>query len=344
MKDTKTILLLVLSGLLIIMSMVLFWMWGYRSGNSSEKEGKSSNPTASQTETIAGKLNNEAAITYMEKLDNIGRSIDSIYNNSDTLKTGMSMSMQEFYLLRAELNALLAEQPSQANIQAASRKIEELQSKIRQLNLANKDIEYENKRLTVLLQQLAAMQKNNQQSEVAEVNYTPVSNNNSQQENALKAPVNVLNAVETDNNPPEPVKKTESAGPSFTAFDLRLTAYKEGEDNDTKETEWADETSKMVGAFTFRNNSTQNNSTDVFIVVKQPDGKVLQKSTWESGTFEPKEGGKMIYSCKLRYEYGSWEAKRLFFTLVNENYQKGKYTMLVYHNGIVVARMTKLLS
>ncbi len=336
MKDTKTILLLVLSGLLIIMSMVLFWMWGYSSGKSPEKNTAASKP-ALQNETIADKLNSAASIAYMEKLDDIGKSIDSIYNNSDTLKTGMSMNMQEFYLLRAELNALLTEQPNNANIQAASRKIEELQFKIRQLNLANKDIVYENKRLSMMLQQLGALQKNNQPTEVAEVNYNPVSAGNIPQDNNLTTPVN-------GNRLAEPVKQAEPSGPSFTAFDLRLTAYKEGDDNNSKETEAADETSKIVGAFTFRNNSTQNNSTDVFVVVTQPDGKVLQKSTWESGTFEPKDGGKLIYSCKLRYNYGSWEAKRLFFTLVNDNYQKGRYTMQVYHNGVMVARMSKQLS
>lgn len=342
MKDTKTILLLVLSGLLIVMSMVLFWMWGYRSGDSSNNHPTASKITASPSETIAGKLNDATAIAYMDKLENIGRSIDSIYNNSDTLKTSMSMSMQEFYLLRAELNTLLAEQPNQANIQAASRKIEELQSKIRQLNLANKDVEYENKKLTMLLQQLSALQKSSQQTEVTEVSYNPVTSSgisSSASGTEIPAANNQSATVYS-----EPVKKAEPAGPSFTAFDLRLTAYREQDGDNTKETELADETSKIVGAFTFRNNSTSNNATDVYIVVKQPDGRVLQKSSWESGTFEPKEGGKMIYSCKLRYDYGSWEAKRLFFTLVNDNYQKGKYTMLVYHNGVVVARMTKLLA
>ncbi|MFZ1528172.1 MAG: hypothetical protein WAT19_05440 [Ferruginibacter sp.] len=339
MKDTKTILLLVLSGLLIVMSMVLFWMWGYRSGNvTNSKTDTQTAEKITKGETIASRLNESASSEYMDKLDYIGKSIESIYSNSDTLKTGLSLSIKEFYLLRAELNNLLASQPSQDNIMAASRKIEELQVKIRQLSITNKDIAYENKRLTLLLQQLGAMQKNIQQtSEVAEVNYNPASNNSIPPDNNLSTDV-------TDNRTAEPVKKAEPAGPSFTAFDLRLTAYKEADDNNSKETEAADETSKIVGAFTFRNNSTQNNSTDVFIVVKQPDGKVLQKSTWESGTFEPKDGQKMIYSCKLRYDYGSWEAKRLFFTLVNDNYQKGRYTMLVYHNGVVVARMSKQLS
>jgi hypothetical protein len=79
------------------------------------------------------------------------------------------------------------------------------------------------------------------------------------------------------------------------------------------------------------------------VVVLQPDGQVLQKSAWESGTFETRDG-KKIYSCKLRCDALQGEAKQLNFSLSADSYQKGNYTMHIYHNGVLIGRASKILS
>ncbi|MEP6713317.1 MAG: hypothetical protein ABJA37_12905, partial [Ferruginibacter sp.] len=92
-----------------------------------------------------------------------------------------------------------------------------------------------------------------------------------------------------------------------------------------------------------KNKSSQNYIVEMIIVVLQPDGKVLQKSTWESGAFHTKAGNK-IYSCKIQANFNSGEAKRLHFWLASDKYQKGNYNMQVYRNGILIAKITKALS
>ncbi|MBK7735256.1 MAG: hypothetical protein IPI36_08520 [Chitinophagaceae bacterium] len=105
----------------------------------------------------------------------------------------------------------------------------------------------------------------------------------------------------------------------------------------------ADKASKIVGTFNFKNNSSQSNTTEVIVVVTQPNGKILQKSSWESGSFQTKDGKRMIYTCKLRNDYEAWETKHLLFTLVGENYSSGRYNMKVYQNGIMLANYIKQL-
>ncbi len=82
---------------------------------------------------------------------------------------------------------------------------------------------------------------------------------------------------------------------------------------------------------------------DIVVVVVQPNGQVLQKSAWESGSFETPEG-KKIYPCKIRCETARGENKQLNFSLTANKYLKGKYTMQIYHNGVLIGRMNKTLS
>ena len=82
---------------------------------------------------------------------------------------------------------------------------------------------------------------------------------------------------------------------------------------------------------------------DIMIVVVQPNGQVLQKSPWESGSFETNEG-KKVYSCKIRCETARGENKQYNFSLTADKFYKGNYVMQVYHNGVLLARINKSLS
>lgn len=82
-------------------------------------------------------------------------------------------------------------------------------------------------------------------------------------------------------------------------------------DNKELETYQAIQTDKFVGSFIVKNSKAVNNVAELFIVISQPDGQVLQKSTWESGTFETLNGRK-VYSCKLRFDYTKGEPKNYF--------------------------------
>ncbi len=140
---------------------------------------------------------------------------------------------------------------------------------------------------------------------------------------------------------PLPVIKNElTAG--FTASELKLSTImlNEGKEEETLQ---AQQTEKLVGSFVVKNNGNPTNSSEMMIVVIQPDGQVLKTSAWESGTFNSDEG-KKIYTYKLRFEITNGETRRLLFTLNTDKYQKGNYSMQIYHNGILIGKMFKTLS
>jgi hypothetical protein len=129
----------------------------------------------------------------------------------------------------------------------------------------------------------------------------------------------------------------------FIASDLHLSALMETDNNKELETFQALQTDKLVGSFVVQNDNSQNNNAEVIVVVLQPDGQVLQKSAWESGTFSTRDG-KKIYSCKMRFDYNKGEAKHLIFSLTSDKYMKGNYIMQIYHNGTMIGKLSKTLS
>lgn len=334
-ENSKTTLLLILSGLLIVMGLILFWMWGYTTANQKAVEKISAAQTQKKLneKTIAASLSVAPDSAYIIRLNGLDKTIDSIAKNSDTLKTGIWQNINEFYSLRQEINTLLQKQPNNANISAATKKIEELQSRLKQLSSTNTEILNENRRLNLLLNQLKNLQaKNNANSEETE-----------QENNTVNLqPSNIQTERDPVQTTAPGVISQSNFSSVFSASDLQLTAFQVN-NGKTEETDKAGNTSKIVGSFNFKNNSSQSNTTEVIVVVTQPNGKILQKSSWESGSFQTKDGKRMIYTCKLRNDYEAWETKRLLFTLVGENYVSGRYSMRVYQNGVMLANYVKQL-
>src|SRR4030095_15419953 len=110
-----------------------------------------------------------------------------------------------------------------------------------------------------------------------------------------------------------------------------------------QETTEAKKINKFVISFNVQNNISENNYSEVIIVVTQPDGQVLQNSVWDAGSFEARNEGRKNYTMKMRFEYEKGDSKHLLFTLNAEEYQKGNYTLQIYHNGILIGKSTKTL-
>ena len=315
MKDSKTILLLTVSILLLIASMVLLWTWGYNYASHQQKP----NPVATVSVNNFSEPKNldSTAKNYLEKLTVIDKSIDSVWVAKDTLKADLASKLAQFYALRQEINTLL-NKPREQNTQSTlilktvQEKLTAMQLKITELRNTNLSVENENRRLNEMIKQLRE---------------------SGQTENA-SLPSQKTAAV--NNTMP-----AQGTGPSYAASNLSLTAY--ADENAQKETVKAEQVSKIVGSLMFKNNSNVAGPAEVIVVVLQPNGKVLQKSAWESGTFIS-DKGKMIYSCRLRNDYAPGESRKLAFTLNQENYIKGNYTMQVYFNGVLIAKTNKQLS
>lgn len=312
MKDSKSILLLVVSVLLILVSCALLWTWGFNIGNFAKENKQATVLIVKDSTTSTNAARDSLKKVYEATISNLS-TLDSTWTKADSLKSDLDIKLSEFYKLRNEIAVILKNPVKKEDLDLARQKINELQKRINQLRDTNTDIETENKRLYDVIQQLTNVPKEQ-----------------------IQQSVKLVSMVNKDQNdqPAMPVS-------TFTASDLKLTALMVDGDRE-QETNLALQTDKFVGTFTVKNNLSVFNHTEIVVVVLQPDNKVLQASSWETGRFDTREG-KKIYSCKVKFEYAKGENKKLSFSLAGDKFQKGTYTMQLYFNGNLIGKTTRTL-
>jgi len=310
MKNSNSLLLLLVSLLLVLVSGVLLWTWGFRVYNKNEVNTVAAASAPRDSAGIAAAIRDSLQKVYKATITSLDAHIDSTLYGTDSLRTQLTAKLEAFFRLKAEINVLLKNRGPGNDIPLAKEKIIALQQKLEELRNRNVDVENENKKLSALLEQLNSAGKNNAGLNARKTGF----------ENTLAG----------------------SSTGNFIASDMRLSAVMVEAEKE-RETTLAQQTEKLVGSFVVKNAAGQFNNTEVMVVVLQPDGRVLKSSAWESGIFNTPEG-KKIYSYKLSFDYSRGEAKKLLFSLSADKYQKGNYTMQVYHNGAVIGRMSKTLS
>lgn len=135
-------------------------------------------------------------------------------------------------------------------------------------------------------------------------------------------------------------KKVHSSRLPLLVSHLRFVGI--GMKNDNKrETNIAAQTEKLYGSFQINVKPT-NPTTSIYVEIIQPNGKTLLNSAWQSGTFETSSGRK-FYSALLHFDNIKDDKNRLQFTIESHNFQKGKYTMQIYHQGIMIGRLVRTL-
>jgi len=313
MKDTKTFLLLFVSILLLAVSVTLLWSWAtqFRQFNQVVEKQKTQSPLPTSILPAQSKADTLKEV-YQTALLQLDKSIDSVWNSASSVKEDLALKLASFYKLRTEITALFNEEQTAENIHLARIKIMELQDKVKELNITNSDVERENKRLLAVIRAMSST-----------------------------APV-ITASLPSDNNfHSSKIDRVvdENTSPEFVASDISFAAIKE-QGNDGSEGE--SDISRFVGSFQVRSKGNHDVPEEVMVVVLQPDGKVLQKSTWESGSFET-PAGKKIYSCKFQVHPLNGEIKKLNFSL-SSSPQKGNYTIQLYHKGKMIANVRRPMS
>ncbi len=316
MRDTKTSLLLLLSLLLLSLSLVLLSIWGYNFYFASQNDKVKTDTPINIVSAVGQNTNairDSLQKIYISTINKLDSRIDSTKNAADSVIGNVDNNLAEINKLKEEIAIILKKNNSLADLGTAREKIDELQQKVEQLRNRNLDVEKENKRLNVLLVQLTS-----DKTSVEE---------NSKHRNSIA----------------RQVSENIDVTPGFTASDMHLAALTVNDDDIEKETSEADETEKITGSFIVKSKNNTGSSADVMVVVLQPNGKVLQNSVWESGTFDTPEG-KKAYSHKVHFEYQKGEAKKLLFSLSTDKFEKGNYIFQVYYNGSIIGRLVKTLS
>lgn len=313
MKDTKSLLLLLVSLLLVVVSFVLIWTWGYNYYSKSKVVKTNTGKTLTDPDSLTRHIKDSIQKVYTATLSNLDIQLDSTLTRSDSLKTELDVKLAEFYRLRNEITRIIKSRNADRNYTVTQQKIAELQVKIDDLKEKSQDVDNENKKLSELLNQ--------------------INNTGKDQDKNIQTTGKVKSNIEERSAPLYPV---------FTASALKLTAIINSLEKET-ETTVAEKTGKLNGSFTIVNFNSQLANAEIIVVVLGPDGRVLKNSGWDSGTFNT-PAGKKVYSYKFNFNYTRGEAKHLLFSLRGDNLTKGNYIMEVYQNGLLIGRMVKTLS
>lgn len=306
MNDRQTSLLLIISIVLFIISLVLMSAWAYLHLQNKEKVvATQSGKELPAKEVVLLAAKDSLKKIYTGLINKLYTSLPSTEGLSDSSKKQIDTKVQELYKFRDEISPLLAGISSDNDLENARLKVVQLQLKINNLQSKTQEVELENKRLTIVLDQLKNDFKNREQTYGQSV---PVNTNKSDKVSAL------------------------------SISDVRLWAA----DITGKETKSAQLAEKIQGSFVVRKAPEQSHVFDIFIVVVQPDGTVLKVSDWESGAFETNEGRK-FYSAKLMFDYLKEESKRLSFTVNGDDLEKGSYACEIYQNGHKIGKASIIL-
>ncbi len=101
---------------------------------------------------------------------------------------------------------------------------------------------------------------------------------------------------------------------------------------------------KLLISFDVDNRIALPGSTDLFVMVTGPDGKVITTEKTGSGTFTTREDGEKMFTAKVPVALETAKKKNVEFGFVpGTAFQKGSYKIQIYQNGFLIGEGTREL-
>lgn len=305
MKDLKSVLL-------ILLATGLIGTWVYHIYDKTIYSNKRTEVYIKDSAAVADAIRDSLQKIYAGTIRDLDYQLDSTRYNADSLKNNLDNRLSEINNLRKEIGSILKNKnATTSDLNLARSKINDLQGKMQELRDQNSSMEDEKKRLASVLDQLNTEMKSLEQ-----------------------------NIRKLDQENKEMSEKIYLAS-SFVVSELNfhVASVKGSKEQATTQARKAD---KFVSTFTLQNNIADYETTEVFIIITDPGGEIIQNPIY-SGTFSSKNEGVKNFTRKIKFEYAKGEAKKLVFSLDADKYEKGDYKMDIYHNGIQIAKTSYTL-
>jgi predicted nucleic acid-binding Zn-ribbon protein len=303
MNDSKNLLL-------VLISIALVGTWIY---HLYDKSHYTSHQLAVLVkDTLATQ---EAIRDSLQKLfDEKTVELDTTKTVANSLKGTLDSTMTKIFVLRRQISDILKNRDAtKADLIKARELIEEYKERIEEMKAQNNDLEAERTRLNGILDQL------NDQMKGLQDNIQKITQENKE------------------------LSETINEASTFIASELYLSAVTTRPGKKEMETKAANKANKFILSFTLQNNITKNDSYDVYVVITQPDKKVLQTDMWGADYFVSKTEGTKPYTGKIHFEYNTGEKKKILYTVQPDNFLPGTYVFQVYQNGVALGETTKQL-
>ncbi len=243
------------------------------------------------------------------------RQLDTTKILTDSLKGSLDSTMSKIFDLRRQIGDILKNRnATNTDLKKARELISEYQERIEEMKAQNTDLETERTRLNGVLAQL------NDEMKGLQENIEKMTNENKQ------------------------LTQTINEASTFIASDIHLSVVTTKSANKETEVTSARKADKMIFSFTLQNNIASTASYDVYVVIVQPDNKVLQTDVWGADHFDSKTEGAKAYTTKIHFEYNKGERKKILYTIQPDNFLSGTYVMQVYQNGVPLGETSKQLN
>jgi hypothetical protein len=294
MKDTKSILLILLSAGLIA-------TWAFFIAEKVKPGKQKTESPGVNVGTEIKQIQDSLQQVYESTVRRLGAQLDSAKTTAGQLQGELNARLNEILQLRSEIADLLRKSyPQKEDLALAGQKTTRLQQLVSDFKSKN------NKGIPA-----------NTEKSLPE-NVTPVESREIAQ---------LAEKIEPSTN--------------FTASNLRFIPVTNVDDKEV-ETITSDVISKLIISFAVQNNVTDYPNAEVYAVVTQPDGKVIQDA-WESASMDTRTGRKK-YTRKVKFGYQKGETKQLQFSLSPDEYERGNYLLQVFHNGYLIGQTVKTLN
>ena len=296
--------------IIILLAIALVGSWIYF-GYAKNQATAVINEKDAQYATLDSAKNNvqkeyDDAMVRLDEMTATNNGLDSLVKTRDN----------ELGILKSKFKSLVGKQNATSSDLAEARKL------VRELNGRIDDYVKEIERLQGENIQLTA-DKNNLTNE-----NKSLSNNLANTESAKKDAENKVDV-----------------GSTLHASGFNIVAINERNSGKEKSTNSAKRADKFRISFSLdENRIATSGAKQLFIIAKDPAGKVIKEEALASGTINTRQDGQVDFTTKLDVEYKQSEAKFVSFDLRQaDKYSKGNYSIIVYQNGFKIGEGVAIL-
>ena len=291
-----------------VLAAALLGTWGYwlYKNNQSSQE-----ITSHETkETAYMSARDSVQMLYNDALSRL----DSITGNNNNLQGQLTDKTTEISKLKSEINSILKKKnATQAELAKAKDLINQLNSKIENLEADNARLTGENQQLTSANTQLTEEKTVLQQN------------------------------LQTTTAEKDELASTVDVASTFSASNFHISPIHEKKNGKEKTTSTAKRVDKLVVSFDVENRIAKSGPADMYVIVTAPDGKVISDPSMNSGTFTTRNEGDKTFTSKVTVDYEQGTRKAMSVPIRQNDFQTGDYKIEVYHNGFKVGEGVKTL-
>jgi len=291
-----------------VLAAALLGTWGYwlYKNNQSSQE-----ITSHETkETAYMSARDSVQMLYNDALSRL----DSITGNNNNLQGQLTDKNTEISKLKSEINSILKKKnATQAELAKAKDLINQLNSKIENLEADNARLTGENQQLTSANTQLT------------------------EEKTALQQNLQTTTAEKDE------LASTVDVASTFSASNFQISPIHEKKNGKEKTTTTAKRVDKLVVGFDVENRIAKSGPADMYVIVTAPDGKVISDPSMNSGTFTTRNEGDKTFTSKVSVDYEQGTRKAMSVPIRQNDFQTGDYKIEVYHNGFKIGEGVKTL-